>query len=212
MGNGPRYASTPEKPIYRVASKSRLLNWPSWEYVGSGRFDDPREERAYRVLYAGERRSAFLEALAKFRPDLEGHAISPLTRSWINDRRIARFLLSDRNAPSKWLDLRASQTIQFLRSQLAPELIELGVTDFDHSTACGDNRSITQKIGLWAHQDGCQGILYTTRFTSELNCWAIFNLSSESQVQLTDIEINTISDDDSDFAATRIEFSLPLPA
>jgi hypothetical protein len=53
---------------YRIG-KPALWVWPAWEYVGSGRFDDPQDK--YRVLYTADSyRTAFIETLAQFRPRL----------------------------------------------------------------------------------------------------------------------------------------------
>jgi hypothetical protein len=66
---------TPRGALHRIARLPDPLAWPPWEVVGGGRFDDPRRE--FRVLYAAaQRRGAFVETLAQFRPAL--HALARL--------------------------------------------------------------------------------------------------------------------------------------
>jgi hypothetical protein len=65
----------PDGPLYRLGRQPDPWAWPDWSYAGSdgtfgNRYDDP--ETSYRVLYASSQRiGAFLETLARFRPDLE---------------------------------------------------------------------------------------------------------------------------------------------
>jgi hypothetical protein len=65
----------PDGPLYRLGRQRDPWAWPDWSYAGpdgtfGNRYDDP--EASYRVLYASSQRiGAFLETLARFRPDLE---------------------------------------------------------------------------------------------------------------------------------------------
>jgi hypothetical protein len=64
----------PDGPLYRLARMPDPWAWPDWAYAGldgtfGNRWDDPLG--SYRVLYACTRRlGAFIETLARFRPDL----------------------------------------------------------------------------------------------------------------------------------------------
>ena len=64
----------PDGPFYRLARSPDPWAWPDWSYAGldgtfGNRWDDPLG--SYRVLYASKRRvGAFVETLARFRPDL----------------------------------------------------------------------------------------------------------------------------------------------
>jgi ribosomal protein S16 len=63
----------PSGNLYRVGRGADAWAWPPWSYAGEdgtfgNRFDDPAGE--YRVLYASSPRlGAFLETLARYRPD-----------------------------------------------------------------------------------------------------------------------------------------------
>ncbi len=65
----------PDGPLYRLGRQPDPWAWPDWSYAGpdgtfGNRYDDPGT--SYRVLYASSQRiGAFLETLARFRPDLE---------------------------------------------------------------------------------------------------------------------------------------------
>jgi hypothetical protein len=63
----------PDGPLFRLGRLPDAWAWPDWAYAGEdgtfgNRFDDPAAE--YRVLYASTQRvGAFLETLARLRPD-----------------------------------------------------------------------------------------------------------------------------------------------
>jgi hypothetical protein len=151
--------------------------------VGSGRFDDPAGE--FRVLHATvERRAAFIETLARFRPSLEALAAleavtnsdEPLPRpvvppDWYHRRAVGRLRLATRQ---RWLDLRSIQTREALRAQLAQTLLNLGLEDLDLSGIVGTGRRLTQAIARWAYEGGYAGLVYSSRFDAALSCWAIF--------------------------------------
>jgi hypothetical protein len=159
------------------------LAWPPWEYAGSGRFDDPAGE--FRVLYATvQRRAAFVEILARFRPSLEALAAleavtnsdEPLPRpvvppDWYHRRAVGRLRLAGRQ---RWLDLRSIQTREALRAELAQMLLEVGLEDLDLSGVVGPRRRLTQAIARRAYEGGCSGLVYSSRFDAALTCWAIF--------------------------------------
>jgi len=151
--------------------------------MGGGRFDDPRGE--FRVLYATvQRRAAFLETLAHFRPSLDVLAAlqaventdeplpSPLVPvDWYRGRAVGRLRLTTRQ---QWLDLRSFETREMLRRELAHTLIELGLEGLDLSGVVGPRRQLTQIIARWVYEHGYQGLVYISRFDAALTCWAVF--------------------------------------
>ena len=175
-------AAPPIAPLYRVGRRPDPLVLPPLHVVGGNRFDDPRGE--FRVLYAGESRLAcFVETLAPLRPSLAdisalsvaaGAKVRPVSRisaDWRRARRIARLRL----VPGRrWLDLRAPETCETLRSEFAAALLRLGMIDFDVSGARGPSRELTQGIARWAFDRDFAGIAYRSRFDDRLDCWAIF--------------------------------------
>lgn len=98
----------PDGPLYRVAREPDPWAWPDWSYAGldgtfGNRYDDP--QASYRVLYASSQRvGAFVETLARFRPDLEVMAAleqiegddepqAGVPRAWLERRRIGEATL-----------------------------------------------------------------------------------------------------------------------
>lgn len=133
-----RAAALPRGPLYRLGWMPDPTAWAPWDRIGDGRFDDPRGQ--FRVLYAAsQRRGVFIETLAGLRPSLEYLAAAigatagpgepdPVRRiptHWFHRRGVARLRLSP---GQRWLDLRSPETREALRTELAPLLIELGLT------------------------------------------------------------------------------------
>jgi hypothetical protein len=90
---------------------------------------------------------------------------------WCHTRRIARLRLRPGH---QRLDLRAPETCEILRAELADLLVRLGLADLDVSGARGPSRDLTQPIARWAYDCGFAGIAYRSRFADSLDCWAIF--------------------------------------
>lgn len=167
-------------PLFRVA-RPRPLAFPSWEFVGGGRFDDP--SRHVRTLYAAEHlTAAFIETLARFRRPvaLTAHpAVASVTTpvaglipaGWLRSRLIVRLRLE---GGQSWLDVRVGATQQLLRTELAWRLRELGLDDLDASDVMSRNRDVTQSIARWTLAHHYQGIVYRSRLDSSFTCWAIF--------------------------------------
>lgn len=151
--------------------------------MGSGRFDDHAGE--FRVLYAAaQRRAAFIETLAPFRLSLEALAalqgvintgelppVPMVPRDWCRGRAVGRFRLAPRQ---RWLDLRAMETREVLRRELAQTLLDLGLEDLDLSGVVGPRRRLTQAIARWAYELGYNGLVYGSRMSASLTCWAVF--------------------------------------
>ncbi|MFN8635154.1 MAG: RES domain-containing protein [Chloroflexota bacterium] len=172
----------PSRPLYRVGRQPDPLVLPPFSVVGSNRFDDPHG--MFRVLYVAERQlGCFVETLAPLRASVAdiaalsraaGATIRPVRRiplDWCQERRIARLRL---RAGYRWLDLRAPETCEVLRAELADLLVRLGLTDFDVSGARGPSRALTQHIARWAYEHSFAGIAYRSRFADSLDCWAVF--------------------------------------
>ncbi len=208
-------ATTPVAPLYRIGWSPNPLAWPPRAYIGSERFDDPR--RRFRTLYAAEqRRACFVETLAQYRADLQQLAAEAVVASgerreepprvpiaWCDERRVGRFRLQP---GQPWLDLRAFETREALRRQVARKLLDLGLADLDVSVALATNRALSQAIARWAYEHGYHGIAYTSRFDVAFNCWAVFDNATIEPI----LPFERIDRDDPDLHATAALFGLTL--
>jgi hypothetical protein len=206
----PRITGAPEDPLFRIGRLPEPLGWVPWSAVGDGRFDDPGTlDSHYRVLYAGERRACFLESLARFRPSPIGDVPDVLTRDWLGTRAIAQFMIGFPAFRGRWLDLRAPESLQFLRRELAPILTHLRLPDFDVSVATSQHLEVTQAISRWAFDDGCDGIAYMSRFDPSATCWVIFE--RPDMLPLAEIAVQPLQADDPDLVYALGLFGLPVP-
>jgi hypothetical protein len=143
------------------------------------------------VLYASTQRLAtFVECLARFRPDpavaagleeIEGDpegALQPgqLPRSWVRTRRIGTATLE-----GDFADVGHSESLQWLRSALAGELVEFGLEDLDAATIrVSAPRRLTQLISRAVYEETeaevrrFAGIRYLSRLGDDFENWAIF--------------------------------------
>jgi RES domain-containing protein len=134
----------PDGPLYRLARDPDPWLWPDWSYAGpdgtfGNRYDDP--EASFRVLYGSSHRSgAFLETLARFRPDLEvlagleqieGEDESPpgVPRARLDTRRIGEATVQGRFA-----DIGDARSLATLRTALAASAIHYGLDEIDAAT------------------------------------------------------------------------------
>lgn len=183
-------ADSPSEPLFHIGRNPDPFAWTEWRFVGAGRFDDPRQPRTFRVLYATEQRlAAFVETLQKWRPSIDAlaalenvvphpaiagtveHIPGTIPADWHLKRSLGTLrLLPDQ----RWLDLREHESRETLRMQLAPMLQQLGLDDFDLSDALSRNRHLTQTISRFAFDEGFQGIAYKSRFDDTFDCWAVF--------------------------------------
>jgi len=174
-------------PLYRIGRTPDPLAWPPRAFAGGGRYDDPGGE--FVVLYAAEqRRGAFVETLAPFRPAVADLALAqrlpdgdPSDRmppagvipATFFRRRIAAFRVE---TPGPWLDVRAPETHQALRSELAEPLVALGYgARFVWGDALGHDHRLTQIIARWAFDHRFQGLVYSSCHDAKLDCWALFD-------------------------------------
>lgn len=208
-------ATPPAPPLYRVARAPDPLAWPDRRYIGGSRFDDPRNQ--FRVLYLAEQRvGCFVESLAGFRLDIDllarlfgvSGAAGPLPvpvvpRDWYTSRRVGRL---DVGLGQRWLDLRASETLQALRAELADALVRLRLPDMDVSAMRGPSRALTREIARWAYDRGFQGLVYRSRFGDQIECWTIFEGATIAPIRPDE----TIPPDDPDMQAAARLFGLDI--
>jgi hypothetical protein len=167
-------------------------------------------------MYAAEQRLAcFVETLAPYRPhgDLLA-ALRERTRGigaplagvvpadWTRNRLIGRLRLL---SGQRWLDLRVNETVEALRWEMALPLHDLGYAGLDLSNLLSRDRRLTQAIAAWSFDAGYQGIAYTSRFGSDLDCWAVFEGAA-----FAEIEIARIASDDVDLLTAATRFMLNL--
>jgi hypothetical protein len=184
--------------------------------MGQGRFDDPL--RTFRTLYAGQqRRACFVELLARFRlsplvvsalREVSGATDVLLTGEvpveWYRARCVGRLRLLPNQ---RWLDLRALETRETLRIELAGTLVRLEMGDLDVSGVRGSNRELTQVIARWAYVHGFNGIAYRSRLDDTCDCWAVFEGTQFEPVGLP----QPIGADDLDLRLVAETFGLRMP-
>jgi hypothetical protein len=204
---------TPRGVLYRIGRLPDPGAFPPWHVQGHGRFDDPQRE--FRVLYAAsQRRGAFVETLAQFRPLLAAvarleavvGADQPLPRGavpsdWYQRHAVVRLRVTP---GQRWLDLRAPATREVLRAELAATLLTLGFSDLDLGHVLGPAQAVTQAISCWAHQHGYAGLAYTSRLDAKLTLWALFEGAAFASIG----EPDPITPDDPDLAATARLYGL----
>ncbi len=206
----PGEVGTPTEPLYRLGRRGVALDWPSWDWVGDGRFDDPRRIPKYRVLYVGDRRACFFEKLVPY-PPVRAGIVPPFDYySWVEGRRIVRFRLHDPGSRWRWLDLGSPVTFGELQVRFGAQLEAFGYQQFDLAVATSSERALTQPIALWAYRRGYHGIVYRTRHDPDLRCWAIFSVFGAAE--FVDVEESSIATDDEDLRAVVDAWNLTLPA
>jgi hypothetical protein len=215
-----RVISALPDPIYRIGRAPDPLAFPPESLrLGAGRFDDP--EGQFGVIYAGERRACFVETLARFRRSLPLLAslrdvelldapAAPTTDGtvpvqWLSTRRIAAFRAESPNG--EWIDLRAPETHEALRSELAGHLHVSGYERYALGDALGQDRGLTQAIASWVFAQGYAGLAYLCRFDPQLTCWALFE-----RTRCVPHSVETISLDDPDLRAVAALFGLTVAA
>ena len=206
----------PDGPLFRLARAPDPWEWPDWAYAGldgtfGNRWDDPLG--SYRVLYASMRRvGAFVETLARFRPDLavvagleaiEGDDDAPspgvLPLRWLQGRRIGEATAAD-----NFVDVGDASSLATLRIHLAARAIHHGLSDIDAATIrLHAPRRFTQEISRliyeWREDDSdCAGICYRSRLGDQFINWAIFEPPLSTAVGLQQTISQEIQPDDPD--------------
>jgi hypothetical protein len=200
----------PDGPLYRLGRQPDPWAWPDWSYAApdgtfGNRYDDP--EASYRVLYASSQRlGAFLETLARFRPDLEvfaeleqidGAEEPPpaLLRSWLDNR-----LLGEATIAGDFVDIGDSTSLATLRTALAAVAIHHGLDDIDGATIrLRAPRAFTQQVSRFVYEQGpFAGIRYSSRLGDDVVNWAIFEPGPGTHTPLVATEATSIDADDPD--------------
>jgi hypothetical protein len=192
----PIAAAAPDGEVHRVGRAPDAWAWPDWAYAGEdgtfgNRWDDPTGE--YRVLYASSQRlGAYLETLARFRPDPALQAAmseidddpecptmpAGLVPAGWRERRC----IGAAYHPGPFADVGHSDSIAHLRAALAAQILHHGLDDLD----AGDlrrraPRRFTQEVSRYVFEHGRDpadqpylGIAYGSRLGDNLANWAIF--------------------------------------
>jgi hypothetical protein len=213
----------PEGPLYRLARAPDPWAWPDWSYAGldgtfGNRWDDPLG--SYRVLYASTRRvGAFVETLARFRPDLSVLAamerisgdedppsagVVPLR--WLEGRRIGEATVA-----GSFVDIGDADSLATLRSHFAARAIHYGLSEVDAATIrLHAPRGFTQEVSRLVYEqhqenDDCAGICYRSRLGDQFVNWAIFEPTAVAGLDLFQASSRPIEHDDADlFEALRL--------
>jgi hypothetical protein len=112
-----------------------------------------------------------------------------------------------------FLDVESPVTHHFLRTELAPGLSAIGVSDLDVSTVRGPDRRVTQMISEWAYMetDGDRfrfaGIRYESRVQSGWECWALFD---DDELTIDVVETLPITPDMPELASVAALFGLQV--
>ena len=193
---------SPDGRLHRIARKPDPWAWPDWANAAEdgtfgNRWDDPSS--IYRVLYAAsDRLGAFIEVLARFRPDPHvTHGLSQIVgdessglppgsvpASWL-DRRV----VGESDIAGDFADVGASESLAAIRRDLASRLIHYEIPDVDGSAIrLKAPRRLTQEISRYVYeltkQDGRRafsGITYLSRLGDEFRNWAVFEPSIEAE-------------------------------
>jgi hypothetical protein len=179
------------------------------------------------TLYASvDRRTAFIETLDAFRPnlsllarigedpgqfgwqassDMSGRGIRGVIPAPYFDRLIAEF----RVAPGqRWLDLRTPDSSEALRAPLAHRLLAAGLTSrFVHGDLLGNDHRITRVFASWAIEHEFDGIAYASCHDPSRTCWALFSRARVASIT----SIGPISRIDPDLVAAMEQWNLALP-
>jgi hypothetical protein len=207
----------PDGPLYRLGRHPDPWAWPDWSYAASdgtfgNRYDDP--ESSFRVLYASSQRvGAFLETLARFRPDLELLAelariegddeLQPaVPRSWLDNR-----LLGEATVAGLFVDVGAATSLATFRTALAASAIRHGLDEIDAATIrLRAPRAFTQRLSrfVYEHRDergAFAGICYRSRLGDDLTNWALFEPAPDTGSPFVSTTAASIEADDPDLQA-----------
>jgi hypothetical protein len=211
--------------LYRLGRPPDAWALPPWEFAGpdgtfDNRYDDPLG--LYRVVYASTQRyGAFVETLARFRPDLAvvaelasiaGEEGDPETipagvvpRGWLDNRCIG---VAGVATDVRFADVAHSDSIAHLRTALAKRLVHYGLEDFDGGDLrARAPRALTQEISRYVYDQGFAGLRYPSRLGDDITNWALFEVPPLKRV-LT--RAQALSADDPDLQAAFKTLGLAL--
>lgn len=194
MDRGPVVVAPPPSGLWRVARGDNPLAVPAEvpkSAASSGNRFDPLT-LDYGVLYFGtDLECCFGETLARLRPNLQMLAVvkeeweelgfmnaGSVAADWRQRRTAVHVRLPER---LQFVDVEAPGTHQYLRGELAGDLVSLGIADLDVGAVRGPDRRMTKMISEWAYtatKDGepCfAGIRYESRIRTGWECWAVFD-------------------------------------
>jgi len=221
----------PSGPVHRLGRAGSVWAWRDWAYAGEdgtfgNRFDDAAG--TFRVHYASSQRlGAFLETLARFRPDPHVTAatitdseqdagypsVAPgmVSERWMVDRAISEATLD-----GVFVDVGHSSTLAYLRTVMAARLLHFDLDDVDAAAIrLHAPRAFTQEISSHlydlADSDGSRrfdGIAYRSRLGDDLKNWAIW----EPADSLTPSAEEPIDPGDPELAQALALFGLELVA
>jgi len=218
----------PDGPLYRLARTPDPWAWPDWAYAGldgtfGNRWDDPLG--SYRVLYACTLRlGAFIETLARFRPDLsvvaglqdiegdeDAQPPGVVPFRWLQGRRIGEATI-----PGSFVDIGDADSLATLRTHLAARAIHYGLSEIDAATIrLHAPRRFTQEVSRlvyeWHEEQGdCAGICYRSRLGDQFINWAIFEPPPDASVEVPGTDIHEIEPDDPDLLKALALLDLEL--
>lgn len=212
----------PDGPLYRLGRDPDPWVWPDWSYAApdgtfGNRYDDPHG--SYRVLYASSQRlGAFLETLARFRPDLEVLAeleriegddepLAGVPRTWLEGR-----LIGEATVEGRFVELGDSASLATLRAALAASAIHHGLDEIDAATIrLRTPRAFTQQVSRYVYEQGSfAGIRYRSRLGDDVLNWAVFESAPDGQGPLVATASAAIAADDPDLRAALELLGLTL--
>jgi hypothetical protein len=206
----------PDGPIYRVGRRHDPWTWPDWAYAAAdgtfgNRWDDPLGE--YRVLYAcSQRVGAFVETLARFRPDLAVIAglaaivgpddtppIGVVPIRWLTSRSSGQATVAGR-----FVDVGHPRSLATLRMALASRAIHHGLAEIDGAAMrLSAPRAFSQEASrfICEARDArgfFSGIRYLSRFGDPFVNWAIFERPIAADPPLESPKAHPLVPDDAD--------------
>lgn len=210
----------PPPLAFRLARSPEPWAWPDWAHRGKGRpanrWDDT--EKIYRVLYASTRRvGAFLETLARFRPDPEvlseiarlddvegdpaddGRMTGTQLADWAAERSIGQARLK-----GQYVAIGRSDALKVINRRLADRLSDYHLTELDGasiraSAPVGLTQEISRLVYECTDANGdreFEGIRYLSRLGDDVENWAIFEpcefeIVNQSPIELEDPDLRS---------------------
>jgi RES domain-containing protein len=207
----------PGEPLYRLGRRPDPWTWPDWSYAGpdgtfGNRYDDP--EASFRVLYASSQRiGAFLETLARFRPDLdvlaeldqiEGDDEPPprVPRAWLERRT-----LGEATVEGRFVDVGDASSLARLRTALAASAIHYGLDEIDAATIrLRAPRAFTQQVSRFVYEQRDErgefaGIRYRSRLGDDVLNWAVFEPAPTAPSPFLTATSTAVAQNDADLRA-----------